>query len=313
MAQRNYEDHLLSDDVIIVSKDDGTKTRRFTNSEEADAYYEYLKREEVQDSIAKNQAAAVAQNKEIIANQQRLIEAQERNNRIPPRPPFPQPTRQILDPDYKEWLQFKKETDPEYKKWKKAKEAEEIRKRQEESARAAKLQAEREEQERERQRQLRLEKERQERKIQEEIRPAEDDLMNGKPVTDRIKVAMYTKNQQVIDILKVSSSQKILEALSRNSSIKVVDMNFAQKKLNDLREKEARERAAKAERERKLKEEQARIQREKTEREENFKTALKWIIGIAVVGLLIWLLIHFAKWIFAVIFIIALIIVFFSN
>ena len=49
MARRDYEDHLLSDDVIIVSKDDGTKTRRFTDRDEADAYYEYLKREEVQD------------------------------------------------------------------------------------------------------------------------------------------------------------------------------------------------------------------------------------------------------------------------
>ena len=127
MAQRDYEDHLLSDDVIIVSKDDGTKARRFTNSEEADAYYEYLKREEVQDSIAMNQAAAVAQNKEIIANQQRLIEAQENGRHISNRPPFPQPIKQILDPEYREWLRFQKETNPEYLKWKKEKEEEKAR------------------------------------------------------------------------------------------------------------------------------------------------------------------------------------------
>lgn len=309
MARRDYEDHLLSDDVIIVSKDDGTKTRRFTDSEEADAYYEYLKREEVQDSIAKNQAAAVAQNKEIIANQQRLIEAQERNNRMPQRPFYPQPPRQIIDREYQEWLQFKKETDPEYQRWKRNKAAEEARKRQEEAAREAKLQAEREQRERERQKQLQLEKERQERKIQEEIHPAEENLINGKPVTDRLKVAMYTKNQQVIDIFKKSSSQEILNALSRNPSVNAADISLIQKRLAKIREDELKKIKAEAERKRKIQEEEARKRREEAERDENFKTALKWIVGIAIVGLLI----YFAKWIFAVIFVIALIVVFFSN
>lgn len=45
---------------------------------------------------------------------------QAQNNHMPQRPMV---TRQVLDPEYQEWLQFKKETDPVYLKWKKEKEA----------------------------------------------------------------------------------------------------------------------------------------------------------------------------------------------
>lgn len=52
MAKSDYEKHILSDDIYTVSKNDGSKTRRFTDKDEADAYYEILEREEVQDRIA---------------------------------------------------------------------------------------------------------------------------------------------------------------------------------------------------------------------------------------------------------------------
>lgn len=52
MAKRDYEKHILSDDIYTVSKDDGSKPRRFTDEADADAYYERLEREEVQDRIA---------------------------------------------------------------------------------------------------------------------------------------------------------------------------------------------------------------------------------------------------------------------
>ena len=52
MAKSDYEKHILSDEIYTVSKNDGSKTRRFTDKDEADAYYEILEREEVQDRIA---------------------------------------------------------------------------------------------------------------------------------------------------------------------------------------------------------------------------------------------------------------------
>lgn len=138
MAKFDIEKHLISDDVYIVSKDDWSKTRRFTDRTEAEAYYESLKREEVEDSIAKNQAEAVEQNKKIIENQERIINAQEKQQ---DRPHNYRPIRPVVDPEYQEWLQFKKETDPEFIKWKEAKKAkkkEAERKREEDEKRRIK-------------------------------------------------------------------------------------------------------------------------------------------------------------------------------
>lgn len=123
MARFITYDHPFSDNEYTVSKDDLSRSRNFTNYKEAMAYYEFLQAEEAQDSIAKNQAIAVDQNKEIIANQRRMIEAQEKNNRMPTQPSFSAIPKPVFDPEYAEWLQFKKETDPAYIKWKKEKEA----------------------------------------------------------------------------------------------------------------------------------------------------------------------------------------------
>lgn len=224
MARRDYEDHLLSDDVIIVSKDDGTKTRRFTDSEEADAYYEYLKREEVQDSIAQNQAAAVAQNKEIIANQQRLLEAQERNRPMQQRPPMPQVTRQILDPEYKEWLRFQKETNPEYKKWKREQDAAEAKRRAEREAEEAKQRAAREEEERKR-REKELEEQKKREKAlleaQQKVAPLEEKYLAGEKLSweQRKEIALVSGNPKVIKKLQYDHSQKVKDALLSNSNL----------------------------------------------------------------------------------------------
>lgn len=318
MAKKDYiEGWLGRYDYVEVYRDNYTCRKRFKYREEeadADAYFNYLQSLDNEEISIQNQNRIAEQLKRQNELSEQQIKAQNRyNHQTFPRPVAP--STQIVDPEYREWLQFKKETDPEYKKWKRAKEEEEARKRAEEAARVAKLQAEREERERQKQKQLQVEKERQERIIQEEIRPAEEALLNGKPVSDslRHKTAMHTKNQQVIDILKKSSSLRVLDALSHNSSIKVVDLSLVQNKLKNIREKEARVRAEKAERERRLKEEQARKRREQAEIEENFNTALKWIFGIIAAGVVIGLIIYFAKWIFAVIFVIALIAVFFSN
>lgn len=309
MAKFDLINREFKPDEYVVQRDDGSCYERFNDYSEARNYYNYLQQLD-------DQKRSVEQNDEIIANQKRLLEMQAQNNRMPQRPLFPQPTRQILDPAYQEWLRFMKDTDPKFKEWKRKQEAEEARKREEkerarreEAARAAKLQAEKEERERERQKQLQLEKERKLREIQEEIRSAEEDLINGKPVNNLVKIAKYTKNQQVIDICKESSRKEILSALSRNPSVNEADNSLINNKLAIIRQNELKKRKEDAERKREIEEEQARKRGEDAEREENFKTALKWILGIAVVGLII----YFAKWIFAVIFVIALIVIFFSN
>ena len=52
MAQFEVENHVFSDTIYIVSKDNGCKTRKFTDREEANEYYDDLKKDEVQEKIA---------------------------------------------------------------------------------------------------------------------------------------------------------------------------------------------------------------------------------------------------------------------
>lgn len=109
MARFDRDEHIFIDDVITVSKDDWTKQRKFTDEKEAKEYYDYLKREEVQESIAKNQATAVAQNAAIIANQKRLIELEEQS-RIQSQGQFPNPHQvPYYDPEYLAWKRQKAE------------------------------------------------------------------------------------------------------------------------------------------------------------------------------------------------------------
>lgn len=101
--------------VVERSGFNGEDQREFDTYSEAKVYQDYLQSIE-------DREKSIAQNEEIIANQKRLIEEQKRQNS---RPGTPQFTRQILDPEYREWLQYQKETDPNFKRWK----AEEERKR----------------------------------------------------------------------------------------------------------------------------------------------------------------------------------------
>lgn len=101
--------------VVERSGFNGEDRREFDTYSEAKVYQDYLQSIE-------DREKALAQNEEIIANQKRLIEAQERQDSRHKPPQF---SRQILDPEYREWLRYKKETDPNFKKWK----AEEERKR----------------------------------------------------------------------------------------------------------------------------------------------------------------------------------------
>ncbi len=132
-------------DEYVVRRDDGSSYKRFSNYSEAEAYFHYLQQLD-------DQRTTIKQNEQIIENQKRLIKIQESKDRVPSRPLFPQPIKQGLDPEYAEWLQFKKETDPAYIKWKKEKDAKEAKGRAERAQRDAELariREEREEKERE--------------------------------------------------------------------------------------------------------------------------------------------------------------------
>ena len=100
-------------DEYVVQRDDGSCYKRFKDYSEARDYYNYLQQLD-------DQRRSVQQNDEIIANQKRLLEMQARNNQTHSRP---QVTRQVMDPEYLEWLRYKKATDPAYLKWKKEEDA----------------------------------------------------------------------------------------------------------------------------------------------------------------------------------------------
>lgn len=188
--------------------------REFDTFSEAKVYQDYLQSIE-------DREKTLAQNEEIIANQKRLIEEQKRQNS---RPGAPQFSRQILDPEYREWLQFQKETNPEYKRWKKEKEAEELKKKVErdaENARqaakraeeAAKIKAKQEEEVAKKKNVIKLN--------QEKIAPLELDFLNRKKLTwgQRVQIAKYTESKKIINKLKYDNSKKVLDALLLNPFI----------------------------------------------------------------------------------------------
>lgn len=107
------EDCIRHNDKWRVQRDNGSNYRIFDSFEEAQIYYDYLQ-------TLDNQEKALSQNQKIIENQNRILE-QNKGLRTAPRI---QQVRQVLDPEYEEWLRYKKETDPAYQKWKKEKDAE---------------------------------------------------------------------------------------------------------------------------------------------------------------------------------------------
>lgn len=101
-----YEDAHDRIYYVVVRSDGKSEGRKeFYSYAEAEAYQNYLQSIE-------DRERALAQNQQIIANQERLIRSQEQQ-RI-----RPNVTRQVLDPQYEEWLRFKKATDPAFIAWK---------------------------------------------------------------------------------------------------------------------------------------------------------------------------------------------------
>ena len=92
----------------VVTRDDGTCYKCFTDFDEAKAYYQYLQQLD-------NQEKLVAQNQQIINNQNAILDFQKQAQQNTPR--FI-PSKPIFDPEYEEWLRYKKATDTKYQEWK---------------------------------------------------------------------------------------------------------------------------------------------------------------------------------------------------
>lgn len=121
----------------VVTRDDGSCYKCFTDYEAARTYYQYLQQLD-------NQEKMIAQNQQIINNQNSLLDYQKKNNQNIPR--FI-PSKPIHDPEYDEWLRYKKATDPKYQEWKReeARKKREIERTQEEENRIWREQNEKQE------------------------------------------------------------------------------------------------------------------------------------------------------------------------
>lgn len=202
------------EDDYIVEKDDGSCYKTFTTYEEAKLYQDYLQQQE-------NQEKLVFEQKRTADETAALRKATEERNRIererPFRPPFPPPPRQVLDPEYQEWLQFKKATDPEFAKWKREKE--ETARRLEDARRRAAREAEQKRIADELARKKKEDESR--RKKEEELRPYEDDILAKKklPCQLRVKVAKETYREDVMIRCAQDSAISVFNALKQNPNL----------------------------------------------------------------------------------------------
>lgn len=234
MAKFDHIDMGYEPDEYVVQRDDGSCYKRFNNFSEAQSYYNYLQQLD-------DQKRTVAQNDEILANQRRLLDAQERNSRILQRTPvssIPPASRQILDPEYKEWIQFQKETSPEYKKWKREKEAEaeRIRKLQEEEAERQRINIEIQERKRKEQEIKRKQKQEEELKENQRIiEPLVSSLLQRKKLSweQRCQIAKYTNNKLAIKRLTYDNSINVLDALLTNPYIDSATIQHIHKRKKD--------------------------------------------------------------------------------
>lgn len=202
------------EDDYIVEKDDGSCYKTFTTYEEAKLYQDYLQQQE-------NQEKLVFEQKRTADETAALRKATEERNRIERerafRPPFPPPPRQVIDPEYQEWLQFKKATDPEFAKWKREKE--EAARRMEEARRRAAREAEQKRIADELARKKKEDESR--RKKEEELRPYEDDILAKKklPCQLRVKVAKETYREDVMIRCARDSAISVFNALKQNPNL----------------------------------------------------------------------------------------------
>ena len=159
----------------------------------------------------------------------KLLKKKNRRDRERPfRPPFPQSTRQVLDPEYQEWLEFKKATDPEFLKWKQKKQ--EAQRKVEEERRRAAQEAEQKRVAAEQERQMKAAEER--KKKEEELRPYEEDILNKKKVSCqlRIKVAKETYREEVMLRCVRDSAVSVFNALKLNPNLTYKVREAIQKK-----------------------------------------------------------------------------------
>lgn len=202
------------EDDYIVEKDDGSCYKTFTTYEEAKLYQDYLQQQE-------NQEKLVFEQKRTADETAALRKATEERNRIERerafRPPFPPPPRQVIDPEYQEWLQFKKATDPEFAKWKREKE--ETARRLEAARRRAAREAEQKRIADELARKKKEEESR--RKKEEELRPYEDNILAKKklPCQLRVKVAKETYREDVMIRCARDSAISVFNALKQNPNL----------------------------------------------------------------------------------------------
>lgn len=200
---RDYDDdtnHPYGD--YIVYSDEGYALRRFPDDEQgraqAEAYFHEVQQLD-------NQKRIISQNQELI-NFQRTQRFPQPSRQTPDSfnfqktPRFPQPSGQILDPEYREWLQFKKETDPEFKQWKRQKELEKARlKAEQERIERERIEAERRRRQEEEQRKAKEEAQR--KKAEEEKRKAEEE--------ERRKKAEEEKKARIIEEQKRKEREEL--------------------------------------------------------------------------------------------------------
>lgn len=202
------------EDDYIVEKDDGSCYKTFTTYEEAKLYQDYLQQQE-------NQEKLVFEQKRTADETAALRKATEERNRIERerafRSPFPPPPRQVIDPEYQEWLQFKKATDPEFAKWKREKE--EAARRMEEARRRAAREAEQKRIADELARKKKEDESR--RKKEEELRPYEDNILAKKklPCQLRVKVAKETYREDVMIRCARDSAISVFNVLKQNPNL----------------------------------------------------------------------------------------------
>lgn len=226
MARREFIEGTWSRqyEYVEICRDDNSCKKRFKWREEEDLAEEYYTHLQSLDDQANTYREQKRTADELEALRKATEEKNRRDRERPFRPPFPQSTRQVLDPEYQEWLEFKKATDPEFLKWKQKKQ-EAKRKAEEERIRAeqARIKAEQE-------RQKKAEEER--RKKEAELRPYEEDILNKKkvPCHLRVKVAKETYREEVMLRCVRDSAVSVFNALKQNPNLTYKVRDAIQKK-----------------------------------------------------------------------------------
>lgn len=110
-----------------------------------------------------------------------------------------------------------------------------------------------------------------------------------------------------------AEKKKKLEEEQRHKAFLEAQAEIKRKRDEERRLREAKERARKAAEEKRLLEEKRRRELEELRHEENVKTFFKWVLGLAIFGGIIAVIIAWGKWILAIVFVFFLIIGVFSS